>query len=64
MLKGIGLFSVIVVAFSASRWLGFTLPIATEEPKRLNHDGRENAVLFEFHFLLKGRDGEWKTVQN
>ena len=46
MLNCIALLSVIAVTFSTSRWLGYTLPIATEEPKRRN--GEENTVLYEF----------------
>ena len=46
MLNCIALLSVIAVTFSTSRWLGYTLPIATEEPKRMI--GKENTVLCEF----------------
>ncbi|XP_067048797.1 alpha-1,6-mannosyl-glycoprotein 4-beta-N-acetylglucosaminyltransferase-like isoform X2 [Acropora muricata] len=45
ILNCIALLSVIAVTFSTSRWLGCTLPIATEEPQKIN--GQDPSVCFD-----------------
>lgn len=54
MLSCIALLSVIAVTFSTSRWLGYTLPIATEEPKKIS--GKENAMYNIVRVSLKGTE--------
>ena len=54
MLNCIALLSVIAVTFSTSRWLGCTLPIATEKPQKIN--GKENAMYSIVRVSLNGTE--------